>query len=184
MFGVYKITNIVNSKFYIGSTTRSFAIRWRQWRYELKKKIARSTYLQRAWLKYGSENFRFEVFEVVEDKSLVLEREQYWIDTLKPEYNICDTAGSPYQGVVPWNKGKRQQRLCTCGKPVKELFDPEGKFKKYMRTCGANVCQHARSVAIRTTSPGPRVGMKNSEEHRRNISLGFQRRRERLAQEE
>lgn len=54
--------------------------------------------LQRAWNKYGEGFFSFYVVEVVADKSKLLEREQWWIDSLvtneKEYYNILLVAGS------------------------------------------------------------------------------------------
>ena len=37
--------------------------------------------------------FMLEILEYC-DPDMVIEREQYYIDTLKPEYNILKTAGS------------------------------------------------------------------------------------------
>lgn len=46
-----------------------------------------------AIIKYGYANFKLEILEYCE-KDNVLAREQYYIDLLKPEYNILSTAGS------------------------------------------------------------------------------------------
>jgi group I intron endonuclease len=43
--------------------------------------------------KHGTAKFTYEVLEYCE-KSVLLEREQYYLDLLKPEYNILATAGS------------------------------------------------------------------------------------------
>jgi group I intron endonuclease len=54
--------------------------------------------LQNAWNKYGEKSFVFSILECIDDRSYLIPREQYWIDTLmaskKPNYNICPTAGS------------------------------------------------------------------------------------------
>jgi group I intron endonuclease len=50
-------------------------------------------YIYKAILKHGHSNFSLEILEYCEP-SKVLEREQYYIDLLKPEYNILKTAGS------------------------------------------------------------------------------------------
>lgn len=57
---------------------------------ELKRNI-RPIHL--ALLKYGHENFTLEIIEYCH-KSEVLEREQYYLDLLKPEYNILKFAYS------------------------------------------------------------------------------------------
>jgi len=71
--GVYKITNKLNGKFYVGSAKNCFN-RW-------SKKY--NNHLESAFLKYGKENFIFEIVEECEEDKLI-EREQYWLDNLKP----------------------------------------------------------------------------------------------------
>jgi group I intron endonuclease len=47
-------------------------------------------------VKYGHSTFKLEILEYCEaDRLIILEREQYYIDLLKPEYNILKIAGSP-----------------------------------------------------------------------------------------
>ncbi len=50
--------------------------------------------MQNAWRKYGERAFAFSVLEFVEDATLLIAREQFYIDTLKPEYNCAPIAGS------------------------------------------------------------------------------------------
>ena len=50
--------------------------------------------IQKALLKYGYSNFKLEILEYC-NKDEVLSREQYYLDLLKPEYNIYQKAGSP-----------------------------------------------------------------------------------------
>jgi group I intron endonuclease len=97
-FVVYKITNIINSKFYIGST-KHFTTRKREHIYTLNKNTHRNSYLQRAWNKYGEKNFKFEILEENIEKENLILREQYYLDQLKPYikkigYNLNPTAGS------------------------------------------------------------------------------------------
>lgn len=47
----------------------------------------------RALSKYGHSNFRLEILEYCA-KSDVISREQYYLDLLKPDYNLLPTAGS------------------------------------------------------------------------------------------
>jgi group I intron endonuclease len=49
--------------------------------------------INRALLKYGFENFRFEILEYC-TKDVILEREQYYLDLFKPIYNIVSQAGN------------------------------------------------------------------------------------------
>jgi group I intron endonuclease len=52
-----------------------------------------NTYISRALLKYGYSSFSLTILEYCDLDSLI-KREQHYINTLKPEYNICRTAGS------------------------------------------------------------------------------------------
>lgn len=83
--GIYKITNTVNNKIYIGSAI-STKERWNQHKRKLKLNKHTNKHLQNAWNKYGDDKFTFKVIEYVEDKEKLIEREQYWIDNLK----VCD----------------------------------------------------------------------------------------------
>lgn len=49
--------------------------------------------IDRSLLKHGFSNFRLEILEYCDIADL-LKREQYYMDILKPEYNIVETAGS------------------------------------------------------------------------------------------
>jgi group I intron endonuclease len=93
--GIYKIENLIDGKFYIGSAA-SITTRRKNHLCALNAKQHSNKHLQRAWIKYGSENFRFIVLEYCE-KGELLDREQYYIDTLNPcveGYNFCPVAGS------------------------------------------------------------------------------------------
>jgi group I intron endonuclease len=93
--GIYKILNVVDGKFYIGSSV-SILKRWYQHKRMLNKGTHINTHLQNAWSKHGSGSFIFEVLEYVDSNKLI-EREQYWITSLeaiKNGYNICINAYS------------------------------------------------------------------------------------------
>lgn len=95
--GVYLISNSVNGKCYVGST-----IHLDQRRKEHFSRLANNkhinAHLQNAYNKYGREAFDFEILETVDIddniKDKLLKREQFWIDNLKPEYNVLLVAGS------------------------------------------------------------------------------------------
>jgi hypothetical protein len=60
----------------------------------LKRYLLRSrSLICKSLLKYGYLNFSLEIIEYCEP-NLLIEREQYYMDLLKPEYNICKVAGS------------------------------------------------------------------------------------------
>ena len=95
--GVYLISNNVNGKCYVGSTIHLDQRRKQHFsRLEHNKHV--NKHLHNAYNKYGREAFQFEVLEIIDiDDSIkdnLLMREQFWIDNLKPAYNILPVAGS------------------------------------------------------------------------------------------
>ena len=92
--GIYKITNLINGKFYIGSSVR---LKTRLCKHlgMLNRNEHPNGRLQNSYNKYDS-NFSFEIIENILEKDLlyVLEREQYYIDYLKPTLNLLQIAGS------------------------------------------------------------------------------------------
>lgn len=90
--GIYKIVNLVNNKIYIGSAINLHK-RWILHKSRLKHNKHHCKHLQSSYNKHKENNFIFEVLEYVENQFLIL-REQHYIDTLNPQYNICKVAGS------------------------------------------------------------------------------------------
>jgi excinuclease UvrABC nuclease subunit len=85
--GIYKITNQINNKFYIGSS-KDLSRRKKDHFRLLKKGVNHSVLLQRAVNKYGIDNFIFEI--IVEcSQELLFTIEQKLVDDLSPEYNIA-----------------------------------------------------------------------------------------------
>lgn len=108
--GIYKITNIISKKIYIGSAVNCFRRLVREHLKDLKLNKHKNRHMQHAFNKHGEENFKFEVIEHIQDKTKLIEREQYYLDTLlfaqefiknkdkrfiNLGYNLCPTAGSP-----------------------------------------------------------------------------------------
>nr|YP_010233341.1 NADH dehydrogenase subunit 4 [Auricularia heimuer]QSX43106.1 NADH dehydrogenase subunit 4 [Auricularia heimuer] len=89
--GVYRWVNQVNGKTYIGSSV-NLSTRFRQY-YNIKYLLQYKMPIYKALLKHGHSNFSLEVLEYCE-QAQCMEREQYSIDLLKPDYNILQTAGS------------------------------------------------------------------------------------------
>jgi group I intron endonuclease len=99
--GVYKVTNILTGEFYIGSSIR-IKNRWSSQLSEQKHQRKFSCpLLYAAMSEYGIENFKVEIIEECEPvKAVLFEREQYYLDLLKPAYNKVLSA----KGVQPdWN---------------------------------------------------------------------------------
>jgi group I intron endonuclease len=114
--GVYKITHVQKPElFYIGSASsynnkkiqKGFYIRFYHHLKDLRNNKHNSKYLQNVVNKYGIEGIRFEILEIIEstDRKLILEREQYYLDTLKPVYNSSTTARCP---TVPFTEERKK----------------------------------------------------------------------------
>jgi group I intron endonuclease len=99
--GIYLIVNLVNGKYYIGSAvTGNIYMRLHK---HLFSKMG-NVLVGKAVEKYGLENFVFLVLELVPqqetvDVKLLLEREDHYILSFKPEYNIAPLATNS----VGWN---------------------------------------------------------------------------------
>ena len=97
---IYKIRNVVNGKFYVGSTVDS-RVRFQTHRRNLKKGKHQSPHMQAAWNKYGEDCFKFEIVEIVECSENLLIAEQKWLDEHagKPHcYNWATDASAPMRG--------------------------------------------------------------------------------------
>jgi group I intron endonuclease len=67
--GIYQIKSNVNNKVYVGQSI-NIMDRFVRHRYHLNKGIHKNVHLQRAWRKYGKENFEFSIIEECCDKQL------------------------------------------------------------------------------------------------------------------
>lgn len=94
--GIYKITNIHNGHFYIGSSY-NVGKRITQHKADLRKNKHHSPYLQRSWNIYGEGGFIFSVIEECSRDDL-LSIEQKYLDDLSPDYNVSKSAVSPMTG--------------------------------------------------------------------------------------
>lgn len=116
--GIYKITHNTSGRFYIGSA-RNIRSRWAEHRRELSKGVHHNKYLQRVWNKHGHDSLLFEVVEEVVNLNELLEREQFWMNTLNPQFNHCKSArnrlGSKHseetrKKISESNKGKKMPK--------------------------------------------------------------------------
>lgn len=84
--GIYAIFNLENGKRYVGSSVDLYN-RLHEHYHNLKNNKAHNIHLQSAWNKYGEDKFIYCILEYC-DKDYRFDREQYYINTLQPEYNL------------------------------------------------------------------------------------------------
>ncbi len=127
---IYKITNNITGKGYIGQTTQAFKKRWYFHCYEAKDKRNFNKFYN-AIRKYGAECWSVEVLEEVNDVNLLNEREVYWINyynTFKNGYN--STSGGERGSVSVKCKEETKKKISKAnkGKLIKEKNPMYGKI--------------------------------------------------------
>lgn len=88
--GIYKITNLINDKCYIGKS-EDIELRKKIHFRELEEGSHHSAYLQEDFKKYGNDSFSFETIEIINDKELLMFAERFFIDkfdSFKSGYNM------------------------------------------------------------------------------------------------
>ena len=90
---IYKITNLINKKLYIGKTSSSIEERFKEHIKDSKKERCEKRPLYDAMNKYGIENFCIEQIEEVENDEIASEREQFWIEKLRTYIGFSDCNG-------------------------------------------------------------------------------------------
>ena len=78
---IYKITNLINGKIYVGKTLSTIQHRWKEHCAESKRDKNQNRPLYKAMNKYGIENFTIDLLEEVPE-SEINNKEQYWIEFL------------------------------------------------------------------------------------------------------
>ena len=128
--GVYCIHNAINGKRYIGSS-QDLAKRLAWHVGLLDRGVHPNRHLQAAWCKYGKDSFRCDVLEIT-DLDSQYAREQHYIDTVQPEYNLTALAtGGP--GVVGESTRKKHSVNSR-----KRWADPEYKGRLSVKFAEVN----------------------------------------------
>lgn len=115
--GIYKIINLVNGNYYLGSS-KNMIKRWSRHRTNLNCGNHHNIRLLRAWKKYGEKEFEFKCIHIVEECNL-LHVEQSYLNTAVSDadgcYNLSFIAGK----VEMTEEVKNKIRLSKIGKPAR-----------------------------------------------------------------
>lgn len=111
---IYKITNAVNGKVYIGLTQNPVQERFRRHVNDAKNHVI-DTHLTRAINKYGEENFSWEIIDSAATREELVEKEEYWIryyDSCHKGYNTSPgghaCGGNTYYAIENLNEIKQK----------------------------------------------------------------------------
>lgn len=111
--GIYLITNILNDKKYVGSSKNLTKRKYSHFS-TLQKNKHPNLHMQNSYNKYGSSAFLFQIIEQVADIDMLIEREQHWIDALKPVYNKRAIASSN-QGSIFSEYARKNMSIAMTG---------------------------------------------------------------------
>lgn len=144
---IYLISGIQGQGIYVGQTLDPNE-RWYHHEYELNTGKHHNIYLQRSWVKHGSDAYAFVVQEEVPEADLT-NREQFWLDEF------------PRMGVTLYNINR------VAAKPPSWLGRKRGPLSEERK-------QALREARLR--QPCPRTGKKHSQEAKKKMSLAALRR--------
>lgn len=170
--GVYKITNILNGRVYIGSTS-CFRKRAASHKCNLEANRHLNKFMQNDFNKSGTESFLFEVLEVVAgDKQERLDREQFyidqWYDNQKNCYNLVKEAKDTRSGtrnkkeIDPLTDGRCQpyseERLTKHTEKLKEVWqDPSLKELSRQNARKQWSVQSTNNITVTNKETGEKV---------------------------
>lgn len=162
--GIYIIKTKINNRFYIGSAINLYNRKHTHLTH-LKQKKHCNAKLQRFVNKHGIENIYFECVELCEKENLI-KREQFYIDTLNPFYNIAKKAGSTLGTKITKEQSEKLSKLRK-GKQ-------NSLGRKYSKETILKMSQSAKKRGLHPnfveSSIKANTGRKHTKEHRSIIS--------------
>ena len=133
MFGtIYKITNIINNKVYVGQTTRPYMQRFERHLKDAENNILPSNFFHKAIRKYGRNNFKIEIIDTANTKEELNTKEIYWIDFYM-QLGISYNTAKGGQGGNTYYKRTQEQMCITKQKISKANFGMKNGMHKAVR---------------------------------------------------
>lgn len=178
--GIYQIQSRISDKIYIGSASNLRSRKYNHFK-KLRDKNHENCLLQNHYNKYGKNDLIFGVIESITQKQnecildfrkRLLEREQYYIDNLKPKLNIAKIAGSPL-GITRSEKFKQKRRGENNVSKRLEVKQKQSEARKYYwkntdRPCGEMNPFFGKKHSVKTkqkisnANKGKLIGNKNA----------------------
>lgn len=144
---IYKITNKINNKVYIGQTSRTLAVRIRE--HQIAAERSDGFYLHNAIKKYGWENFEVCVLAETDDRDALNMLERYYIQKFNSD-------------VKGYNLAPGGHVNCMDSPKVKEHHDSVMRSQAVREKISATMRKRIEEHGI-------------SEEHRKHVSEGLKR---------
>lgn len=179
--GIYFIRNVFNDRMYVGGTV-NLQHRKRQHFSDLRLHKHGNPRLQKDYDLFGEDAFYFVILEEIdqtEKEHVLVEREQFWMDELRPEYNVNEVAGKYIgdyirtpealekrnksgRGWKHTDKWKQDQQKWMREHPVDDSYKSTDEFKDKIRqlNLGANNPMYGTHRSEETK--------KKSSEHRKH----------------
>ena len=139
--GIYKIINVINNKFYVGSAV-NFARRKTRHFSELRRNKHSNPKLQNAWIKYGEAAFVFVIVEELELGVDILAAETVWLKQHVGKeycYNLGVDATAPMLGMAgvlspTWGYKHTATAKARISKTSKSRIQTEEEKSKRIKT--------------------------------------------------
>ena len=133
--GIYKITNTITGDFYIGSS-KNVKKRWTNHKIQSTWKKHPNNPMYIDMQNYGVDKFEFEVLEEAEIEELK-EKEQQFIEMLKPTYNSNRANGFDFERRKKYKKEYQKSDKC---KEYNKKYEKSDKRKKYKKKYNNQLC--------------------------------------------
>lgn len=166
MINIYKISNDLNDKVYIGQTIDAIEHRLQ----EHSWKSSKCHKLRNAIQKYGKEHFKIELLKICEDQDMACCVEGFYIqvyDSVKNGYNILEFPElnpmrgrkhsedskkkmSEYRkGSIPWMKGKSHSELSKYKNKIAHIGKPGPNLgKKFSKETKDKIAKYNQKITF------------------------------------